>query len=244
MCRISFRTLDGSDVNDFVRGSKGVFRPHCASAAHLPRAPARVDRTRTFGKSDFVQMTFSGASNKTSFFPKIVVFYPVWVLRVACFLCVCPCVCISVCCGVHSKHSRVSTQHVPLCTFKTSPCIPAPRAHTCCTEPWGRVGAGGANKSKRLQYLSALESSGRQPRIRHNVNNPLLLEPPACCSVLGQMSAQEERAAKDGRRSACIVDTQRTADAATSYIANRIRTRLNVQDRARCASRCPVTVSH
>ena len=24
---------------------------------------------------------------------------------------------------------RVSTQNVPVCTFKTSPCVPAPRAH-------------------------------------------------------------------------------------------------------------------
>ena len=30
---------------------------------------------------------------------------------------------------VHSTRPRVSTQHVPVCTCNTSPCIPAPRAH-------------------------------------------------------------------------------------------------------------------
>ena len=95
-------------------------------------------RIRTFGKSDFVQMTFSGASKNTSIFVwKIVVVYPVWVLRVVCFLCVCPCVscvcvfsvCVCVCavvlllcCGDHSKHPpcvhstrpRVSVQNDPV----------------------------------------------------------------------------------------------------------------------------------
>ena len=38
------------DKYSAVRGSKNVFRPHCASTAHRPRAPARVDRRRTCGK--------------------------------------------------------------------------------------------------------------------------------------------------------------------------------------------------
>ena len=38
--------------------------------------------------------------------------------------------------------------------------------------------AGGASITARLQYLSAPESGGRQPRIRHDVNDPLLLAPP------------------------------------------------------------------
>ena len=37
---------------------------------------------------------------------------------------VCECVC-----GVHAEKHRVSTQHVPVCTFKTSLCMPAPREH-------------------------------------------------------------------------------------------------------------------
>ena len=87
-----------SAVNDSVRGSQGVFGPHCASMAHRPRAHARVDRRWTFGNSDFVQMTFCGASKQHRFFcPKNRCFYPVWVLRVTCFLCVCPCVCVSLC---------------------------------------------------------------------------------------------------------------------------------------------------
>ena len=50
-----------SAVNDSVRGPTGVFRPHCASAAHGPRAPARVDRTWTFGKGDFQHVCARGA---------------------------------------------------------------------------------------------------------------------------------------------------------------------------------------
>ena len=78
-------------MNDSVRSSKSVFRPHCASMAHRPRAPARVNQRRTFGKSDFVQMTFSSVSKKKKIdvCPRNRCFYPVWVLRVACFLCVC-----------------------------------------------------------------------------------------------------------------------------------------------------------
>ena len=34
---------------------------------------------------------------------------------------------------------------------------------------------GGASRTTRLQYLSAPEPGGRQPRNRHDVNDPLLL---------------------------------------------------------------------
>ena len=34
---------------------------------------------------------------------------------------------------------------------------------------------GGARRTARLQYLSAPEPGGRQPRNRHDVNDPLLL---------------------------------------------------------------------
>ena len=37
--------------------------------------------------------------------------------------------------------------------------------------------AGGASRTARLQYLSVPESGGRQPRNRHDVNDPLLLAP-------------------------------------------------------------------
>ena len=37
--------------------------------------------------------------------------------------------------------------------------------------------AGGACGTARLQYLSAPEPCGRQPRNRHDVNDPLLLAP-------------------------------------------------------------------
>ena len=95
-----------SAVNDSVRGSKGAFRPHCASMAHRPRAPARVDRRRTFGKSDFVQMTFSGASKKNiDFLSEKSLFSSclgpvccVFSVRVSCVSCVCVfSVCVSVC---------------------------------------------------------------------------------------------------------------------------------------------------
>ena len=33
------------------------------------------------------------------------------------------------CCGVHAEKPRVSIQNVSVCTFKTSPSVPAPRAH-------------------------------------------------------------------------------------------------------------------
>ena len=39
------------------------------------------------------------------------------------------------------------------------------------------VVAGGRCQEPRLQYLSAPESGGRQPRIRHDLNDPLLLAP-------------------------------------------------------------------
>ena len=41
----------------------------------------------------------------------------------------------------------------------------------------GTTVAGGASRAARLQYLSAPEPCGRQPRIRHDVNDPLLLAP-------------------------------------------------------------------
>ena len=97
--------------------------------AHRPRAPARVDRRRTFGKSDFVQMTFSGTSKKTSnFCPKTCCFYPVWVLRVACFLCVSVCV-LRVRAFVRGCVLRVRLR----VTLKTSPCVPAPSPHVVTT---------------------------------------------------------------------------------------------------------------
>ena len=34
---------------------------------------------------------------------------------------------------------------------------------------------GGASRTARLQYLSAPEPGGHQPRNRHDVNDPLLL---------------------------------------------------------------------
>ena len=37
--------------------------------------------------------------------------------------------------------------------------------------------AGGASRTARLQFLSAPEPGGRQPRNRHDVNDPLLLAP-------------------------------------------------------------------
>ena len=37
--------------------------------------------------------------------------------------------------------------------------------------------AGGASRTARLQYLSAPEPGGRQPRNGHDVNDPLLLAP-------------------------------------------------------------------
>ena len=37
--------------------------------------------------------------------------------------------------------------------------------------------AGGASGTARLQYLSAPEPGGRQPRKSHDVNDPLLLGP-------------------------------------------------------------------
>ena len=54
-----------SAVNDSVRNSKGVFRSHCASMAHRPRWSTGDGH---FGKSDFVQVTFSGASVFCAYF--------------------------------------------------------------------------------------------------------------------------------------------------------------------------------
>ena len=131
-------------MNDFVRGSKGVFRPHCASAAHRPRAPARVDRTRTFGKNDFVQMTFFSASKKNIILSEKSLFFltclgpaccvfsvrvSVCVLRVRVFcvcLCVCPFVCVCVCVCVCVV---VSTQNTPVCPLNTSRCVRSKRPH-------------------------------------------------------------------------------------------------------------------
>ena len=47
-------------------------------------------------------------------------------------LCVLWCVCVVVVlwrCGVSIQNPRVSIQNVPVCTFKTLPCVPAKRAH-------------------------------------------------------------------------------------------------------------------
>ena len=46
--------------------------------------------------------------------------------------CVVVCVCVVVVlwrCGVSIQKPSVSIQSVPVCTFKTLPCVPAPRAH-------------------------------------------------------------------------------------------------------------------
>ena len=60
------------------------------------------------------------------------------VVVLCCVLCsgvrvvVCVCVCVVVVlwrCGVSIQNLRVSIQNVPVCTFRTSPCVPAPRAH-------------------------------------------------------------------------------------------------------------------
>ena len=130
-------------MSDFVRGSKGVFRPHYASVAHRRRAPARVDRRRAFGKSDFVQMTFSVASKKKHrfFCPKNRCFCTVWVLRVVCFLCLCPCVscvcmfsvCVCVCacvCVCVYVCVFVSVCNPP-CVRSTRPRICRQHAHMC-----------------------------------------------------------------------------------------------------------------
>ena len=45
--------------------------------------------------------------------------------------------------------------------------------------------AGGESTRARLQYLSAPESGGRQPRTHHDLNDPLLLGPKLRSSVLG-----------------------------------------------------------
>ena len=45
--------------------------------------------------------------------------------------------------------------------------------------------AGGESTRARLQYLSAPESGGRQPRTHHDLNDPLLLGPQLRSSVLG-----------------------------------------------------------
>ena len=166
-----------SALNDSVRGSKGAFRPHCASMAHRPRAPARIDRRRTFGKSDFVQMTFSGASKKHRFFVrKIVVFilFGSYVLRVfcacvrvcpacACFLCAClcvSCVCVFSAC--------VSLCVTPVCPFKTSasehsksPRVCQHRAYMCFTVcTWCRYTRGRFERAHGCVLNGHTESRG------------------------------------------------------------------------------------
>ena len=47
----------------------------------------------------------------------------------SCVVCDVVCGSAHVVCGVHAGKPSVSTQHVPVCTFKTSPCVPAPREH-------------------------------------------------------------------------------------------------------------------
>ena len=53
--------------------------------------------------------------------------------RVLCVLvCVVVCVCVVVVlwrCGLSIQNPCVLIQNVPVCTFKTPPCVPAPRAH-------------------------------------------------------------------------------------------------------------------
>ena len=49
-------------------------------------------------------------------------------------VCVCLCVfvCVCVCCGTLKKKREkkcVDSKNASVCTFKTSPCMPAPRAH-------------------------------------------------------------------------------------------------------------------
>ena len=60
---------------------------------------------------------------------------------------VCRCVRVGVCvrgCVWHAENLRVCIQHVPVCAFKTSPCVPAPRAGAeknmwaCCRYTRGR----------------------------------------------------------------------------------------------------------
>ena len=70
-----------------------------------------------------------------------------WCVRVVCVLCAC-CVCGCVLCGVclfvwHAENLRVCIQHVPVCAFKMSPCVPATCPHVfymwaCCRYTRGR----------------------------------------------------------------------------------------------------------
>ena len=59
--------------------------------------------------------------------------------------------------------------------------MPTPFSQTRTLEASGGRGeesvAGGASRTARLQYLSAPEPGGRQPRNRHDVDDPLLLAP-------------------------------------------------------------------
>ena len=48
--------------------------------------------------------------------------------------------------------------------------------------------AGGASRTARLQNFSALKPGGRQPRIRHDVNDPLLLAPQKERTRVGALS--------------------------------------------------------
>ena len=70
---------------------KSVFSHIVRPWRHRTCAPARVDRTRTYGKSDLVQMTFFRCIKKHIDFlsEKSLFFYPVWDLRVACVFCAC-----------------------------------------------------------------------------------------------------------------------------------------------------------
>ena len=76
----------------------------------------------------------------------------------ACFLCVSVSV-QSCCCFV------VSTQNVPVCTFRTSPCVPAPRAHV---ETHARVLPAYTVTFKNDTRCAWVRGRGcRQPRVFH-----------------------------------------------------------------------------
>ena len=53
------------------------------------------------------------------------------------FVCVCVCLCVFVCCGTLKKktwkNQYLASKSASVCTFKTSPCMPTPRAHVFYT---------------------------------------------------------------------------------------------------------------
>ena len=108
-----------SVVNDSIKGSTSVFRPQCASMAHRPRAPARVDRRRTQRKSDVVQMAFSRASQKNIDFLSEKSLFLSCLGPACCVFFVRVCLCVSVRVSVCACVSLCVT---PVCPFKTSAC--------------------------------------------------------------------------------------------------------------------------